>query len=62
MTNVLFFCRPLMVHDNNARNVLMNAIKRITKYTTSIFIKCISPPNVKNFDLVSSILADYELH
>ncbi len=40
---------------------VINAIKRITKYALSFLSGCISPPNVKNYDLVSSILADYEL-
>ncbi len=55
--HVSLFWHSLMMHDNNARKLLLNVIKHITKWALPCSSKFKSPPNVKNFNFVSSILS-----
>ncbi len=56
------FWYTLIMHDSNARNVLLNVMKHIEKYMLPFSLRFKSPTNVKNFDLLSAILANYHTH
>ncbi len=59
VTKYHMFLPLIMMDDNNAQNVVLNAVKDITKYTLLFLDVLKSPQNLKLFHFVSSVFVSH---